>query len=128
MSAQTPSPRAPIVIAACRGGISSVELIEIADYDVTLRNTSSVAADDVRISARYGRHERRATFDVKETFPPHVDVTKHLHRTVSGGLFAYRSDQNDCFIDYVHFTDGTTWKAAGFMKSSRLPDTVHERF
>jgi len=100
---------APVTISVCSGGISSVEFVEIASYDVTFRNRSSVAADEVRLSARYGRHEKRATFDVKGSFPPGVDVSRHLRRTVNGGLFAYRSDQNDCFVDYVHFADGTSW-------------------
>ncbi|MBV8369690.1 MAG: hypothetical protein JO036_12295 [Candidatus Eremiobacteraeota bacterium] len=98
-----------MTISVCSGGISSVEFVEIASYDVTFRNRSSVAADEVRLSARYGRHEKRATFDVKGSFPPGVDVSRHLRRTVNGGLFAYRSDQNDCFVDYVHFADGTSW-------------------
>jgi hypothetical protein len=25
-------------------------------------------------------------------------------------MFAYVSDQNDCTVDYVHFTDGTSWR------------------
>jgi len=100
---------APVTISVCSGGISSVEFVEIASYDVTFRNRSSVAADEVRLSARYGRHEKRATFDVKGSFPPGVDVSRHLRRTVNGGLFAYTSDQNDCFVDYVHFADGTSW-------------------
>ena len=105
-------PVAPVAISACRGGITSIELVEIASYDVTLRNTAPVAADEIRFSARYGRHEKRAAFDLKEPFPPGVEVTKHVRRTVSGGLFAYRSDQNDCAVDYVHFTNGTSWSRA----------------
>ena len=98
-----------MTISVCSGGITSLELVEIASYDVTFRNRSAVAADEVRLSARYGRHEKRATFDVKGVFPPGADVSRHLRRTVNGGLFAYRSDQNDCFVDYVHFTDGSSW-------------------
>ena len=101
--------QAPVTISACSGGISSVEFVEIASYDVTFRNRSSVPADEIRLSARYGRHEKRATFDLKGAFPPGADVSRHLRRTVNGGLFAYRSDQNDCFVDYVHFTDGSSW-------------------
>lgn len=107
----TPS-TAPVTISACSGGITSIELVEIASYDVTFRNTASVAAEEIRLSARYGRHEKRATFDLKGPFAPGVDVSRHLRRTVSGGLFAYRSTQNDCFIDYVRFSNGTTWSRA----------------
>ena len=110
--AAAPQPASPVAITVCRGGITSVELVEIAAYDVTLRNTSAVPADEVRFAARYGRHEKRATFDVKATFPPGVDVQRHVRRTVNGGLFAYTSDQNDCTVDYVHFTDGTSWTRA----------------
>jgi hypothetical protein len=67
-------------------------------------------ADKIRLGARYGRHEKRATFVLKGPFPPGVDVSRHLRRTVNGGLFAYRSTQNDCFVDYVRFSNGTTWK------------------
>ena len=38
-----------------------------------------------------------------------ADVSRHVRRTVSGGLFAYVSDQNDCAVDYVHFTNGSAW-------------------
>ena len=104
---------APVAITACRGGITSVELMEIAAYDVTFRNEARVAADEIRFGARYGRHEKRATFDVKGTFAPGVDVRRSVRRTVSGGLFSYTSDQNDCAVEYVHFTDGTSWSASG---------------
>lgn len=60
-------------------------------------------------AVRYGRHEKRATFDLKGPFPPGIDVSRHLRRTINGGLFAYRSTQNDCFVDYVRFSNGTTW-------------------
>jgi len=109
VGAQT-GPRPPVTISRCSGGITSVELVEIASYDVTLRNTTPVTADRVGLSARYGRHEKRATFELTGPFPPGVDVSRHLRRTVNGGLFAYRSDQNDCFIDYVHFTNGAFWR------------------
>ncbi len=107
--AAAPAPPSPVAITACSGGIHSIELIEIASYDVTLRNTAAVAADEIRFSVRYGRHEKRATFDVKGAFPPNVDVSKHVRRTVNGGLFGFVSDQNDCNVDYVHFADGTSW-------------------
>jgi hypothetical protein len=108
-AASPPVPQAPVTITSCSGGIRSYELIEVASYDVTLRNTSPVGADEVRFSARYGRHDKRATFDVKTAFPPNVDVHQRVRRTVNGGLFAYISDENDCFVDYVHFIDGHSW-------------------
>jgi hypothetical protein len=100
---------APVTISVCSGGIHSIEFVEIASYDVTLRNTTSVPADEVRFSVRYGRHEKRATFDVKAPFPPGTDVSRHVRRTVNGGLFAYVSDTNDCTVDYVHFANGSAW-------------------
>ena len=100
---------APVTISVCSGGISSIELVEIASYDVTLRNTASVPADEIRFGARYGRHEKRAEFDLKGVFPPGTDVSRHVRRTVSGGLFSYISDRNDCTVDYVHFTNGGSW-------------------
>jgi hypothetical protein len=101
---------APVSISVCSGGIRSYELVEVASYDVTLRNVTARPADEVQLSARYGRHEKRATFDIKTAFPPGVDVKQHVRRTVNGGMFAYVSDQNDCTVDYVHFTDGTSWR------------------
>jgi hypothetical protein len=109
-AAQNRTPAAPpVTISACSGGIHSIEFVEIASYDVTLRNTTSVPADEIRFGARYGRHEKRAEFDLKGVFPPGTDVSRHVRRTVSGGLFAYVSDQNDCTVDYVHFTNGSSW-------------------
>ena len=107
----SPAAAAPVAIGACRGGIASVELVEIAAYDVTLRNTAAVPADEIKLSVRYGRRRRTAAFDVRGTFAPNTDVTRHLRRTVSGGLYSYESDSNDCSVDYVHFTDGTSWSA-----------------
>lgn len=120
--AAAPPPAAPVSIEACRGGITSIELMEIATYDVTLRNTARVAADEIRFSARYGRHEKRAAFDLHGTFAPGVDVRRSVRRTVSGGLFSYVSDQNDCTVDYVHFTDGTSWTAPAPGTPSRRSD------
>ncbi len=113
-AAASPAPAAsaapaPVAVTACRGGIASVELVEIASYDVTFRDTAAVAADEVRLSVPYGRHGKTATFDVRAAFAPGTDVTKHLRRTVRGGLYSYESDQNDCSVDYVHFVDGTSW-------------------
>jgi len=100
---------APVTISTCSGGLSSFELVEIATYDVTFRNAGPVAADEIRLSALYGRRGKRATFDVKGLFPPGADVSRHLRHTVSGGLYSFRSDKNDCVVDYVHFTDGSSW-------------------
>lgn len=111
-AAPAPVQSSPVTISVCSGGITSIELVEIASYDVTLRNTASVPADEIRFGARYGRHEKRAEFDLKGVFPPGADVSRHVRRTVSGGLFAYVSDQNDCTVDYVHFTNGTAWTRA----------------
>jgi hypothetical protein len=105
---RTPAP-GPVTISTCSGGLSSFELVEIATYDVTVRNTSSTLADQIRLSALYGHRGKRATFDLTGPFPPGVDVSRHIHKTVSGGLYAFRSDRNDCVIDYVHFADGTSW-------------------
>jgi hypothetical protein len=98
----------PVVAISCPGSITSIELVEHASYDVTFRNTSDVVADDVQLAIPYGRR-KVATFDVHATFVPHVDLLQHLHKNLSGGLFAYTSNQNNCEIRYVHFVDGTTW-------------------
>ncbi len=99
---------APISATSCRGGVTSIELVEHAAYDATFHNAANVAADDIHVAIPYGRH-RVATFDVESTFPPGADVSVHLHKNLSGGLFAYVSDDNACNIRYVHFVDGTTW-------------------
>lgn len=104
--AQTGGP--PVAVSACSGGITSIELVELADYHVTVRDTANVAADEIRLAIPYGRR-RTATFDVRGVFPPNVDVAETLRKTLSGGLYAYDSSQNDCRIDYVHFIDGTSW-------------------
>ena len=110
----TPPPaQAPVVFSDCRGGIESVELVEIAAYDVTFHLTAAVAADEIRLSIPYGRHGKRADFDLHGTFAPQVDVTRALRRTVRGGLFAYMAQHNDCRVDYVHFADGSVWTRPG---------------
>jgi hypothetical protein len=101
-------PVSPVVATSCPGSITSIELVEHASYDVTFRNTSDIAADDVQVAIPYGRR-KVAKFDVHATFAPHVDLVQHLHKNLSGGLFAYASDQNDCEVHYVHFVDGTSW-------------------
>jgi hypothetical protein len=101
-------PVSPVTATSCPGSITSIELVEHASYDVTFRNTSDVAADDVQLTIPYGRR-KVAKFDVRATFAPHADLVQHLHKNLSGGLFAYASDQNDCEVRYVHFVDGTSW-------------------
>lgn len=98
----------PISAASCRGGVTSIELTEHAAYDATFHNAAKVAADDIHVAIPYGRR-RVALFDVESTFPPDADVSLHLHKNLSGGLFAYVSDDNACNVRYVHFVDGTTW-------------------
>jgi hypothetical protein len=99
---------APVLVSDSRGGIASIELVEIAAYKVTLRNTSSITADEIRLAIPYGRR-KTATFDVHGTFEPGVDMQKSLRKTVGGGLYANESEQNTCIVQYVHFTDGTSW-------------------
>jgi hypothetical protein len=105
---QSAKPAPPVVATSCPGSITSIELVEHASYDVTFRNTSDVVADDVQLAIPYGRR-KVATFDVHATFVPHVDLVQHLHKNLSGGLFAYASDQNSCEVRYVHFVNGTSW-------------------
>lgn len=99
---------APVAAVSCRGGVTSIELVEHAAYDATFHNSSSVAADDVHVAIPYGRR-RVALFDVERSFPAGADVAVHLHKNLSGGLYAYESDENACHVQYVHFVDGTTW-------------------
>ena len=99
---------APVTAVSCRGGITSIELTEHAAYDATFYNTTDIAADDIHVAIPYGRH-RVATFNVTNTFPPHASVPVHLHKNLSGGLFAYSSDDNACNVRYVHFVDGSSW-------------------
>lgn len=106
-SAQDLGP-APIAVSGCNGGIASIELVEIAAYDVTFRNTSGVTADDVRLAIPYGRR-KTATFDVRGDFAPGVEIQKALRKSVGMGLFSYESSQNNCNVTFVHFTDGTSW-------------------
>jgi hypothetical protein len=98
----------PIVVTDCRGGIASVELVEIAAYNVRFRNTAAVAADEIRLSIPYGRR-KTATFDVRGTFGPDIVNTRALRKTVGVGLYSWESTQNNCRVDYVHFADGASW-------------------
>ncbi|HTV93636.1 MAG TPA: hypothetical protein VMG98_13050 [Verrucomicrobiae bacterium] len=107
-AAPVPVTTPPIIAVSCRGGVTSIELTEHAAYDATFYNTTSVAADDIHVAIPYGRR-RVATFDVAHAFPAHADVAVHLHKNLSGGLFAYSSDENACNVRYVHFVNGTSW-------------------
>jgi hypothetical protein len=110
IAATEPSP--PITVSDCRGGIASLELIEVAAYDVTFRNTAAVTADDVRLSIPYGRNGKRVSFDLHGTFAPGIDVARALRKTVGAGLYSYEKTANDCRVEYVHFIDGTSWTPA----------------
>lgn len=101
-------PPAPIVATSCRGEITSLELIEHASYDATFHNAASVAADDIHVAIPYGRR-KVATFDIHGTFAPNADVAEHLHKNLSGGLFADATNDPRCDVTYVHFVDGTSW-------------------
>ena len=101
---------APIVATSCTGGVTSIELTEHASYEATFRNSSAVAADEIRVVIPYGRR-RLATFDVKQAFPANAATSVHLHKNLAGGLYAYETDRNDCRVQYVHFVDGTSWSA-----------------
>jgi hypothetical protein len=103
-----PQSAPPIVITDCRGGIASIELVELAAYDVSLRNTSAVAADEIRLTVRT-RRNRMLNFDVKGTFSPAVDVTRRLERSIGLGFYSYSSSRNDCSVNWVHFVDGSSW-------------------
>jgi hypothetical protein len=103
-----PASNSPVVATSCVGGVTSIELVEHAAYDASFRNDAGVAADEIQVSIPYGRR-RVATFDVKQSFPPHTVVPVHLHKNLAGGLYAYETDQNTCNVQYVHFVDGTQW-------------------
>ena len=101
-------PQSPVIVSSCSGGITSIELVEHAAYDVTFLNTTNVVADDLQLAIPYGRR-KVATFDVHAAFAPHSDVQQHLHKNLSGGLYAYTSNVNNCQVWYVHFVDGSSW-------------------
>ncbi len=104
----SPLPAAPVAISDCRGGIASLELVEIAAYDVTFRNTSTAVADEIRFRIAYGR-SKSIDFDIKGAFNPNVDVKRRLSHSVGIGLYTYTSSANTCTVQYVHFVDGSSW-------------------
>lgn len=104
----SPTPAAPVTISACRGGIASLELIELAAYDVTLRNTANLTTDVIRLRIDYGRG-KTLTFDIKGTFSPNTDVKRRLSRTLGFGLYSYSSTANRCSVQYVHYINGSSW-------------------
>jgi hypothetical protein len=105
VDAQTVS---PVVATSCHGTITSLELIEHASYDATFHNTGTVGVDDIHVAIPYGR-TKLATFDVHDSFPPGADVTEHLHKNLSGGLFATATNDDRCSVTYVHFVNGLSW-------------------
>ena len=102
----------PVVATSCQGTNSSIELVEHASYDATFRNTGTVGVDDIHVAIPYGR-TKVAAFDVHDSFPPGVEVKEHLHKNLSGGLFATSTDDNRCIVKYVHFVNGRTWSKPG---------------
>ncbi|MDQ6931602.1 MAG: hypothetical protein M3160_00335 [Candidatus Eremiobacteraeota bacterium] len=104
----TPLPRDRLIITDCRGGVASIELVEVAAYDVTFRNTSSLSADEVRLTVRTHRN-KLLHFDLKGTFSPGIDVKRRVGKTLGLGLYSYSSSNNQCSIDWVHFVDGSSW-------------------
>jgi hypothetical protein len=98
----------PVVATTCHGTITSLELIEHASYDATFHNSGTVAVDDIHVAIPYGR-TKLATFDVHDSFPPGADVTEHLHKNLSGGLFATATNDDRCSVTYVHFANGQFW-------------------
>jgi len=98
----------PVTATSCRGGVTSIELVEHAAYDATFYNAANVAADEIHVSIPYGR-TRIASFDVQTTFAPHAVTPVHLHKNLSGGLYAWESENNACNVRYVHFVDGSSW-------------------
>ncbi len=102
---------APVKITECKGGLAVVEFVELAAYDITFRNMSTVASDEIDVRINYGR-KKSATFKLKGQFSPQVDIKRRAQRTLGFGLYTYESDQNQCFVEYVHFVDGSSWRAA----------------
>lgn len=98
----------PVLITDCRGGIASIELVEVAAYDVTLRNTRNVSADEIRLTIRT-RRNKLLNFDLKGAFDSKNDVKRRVGRSVGFGFYSYSSANNQCSIDWVHFADGSTW-------------------
>jgi hypothetical protein len=98
----------PVVATSCHGTITSLELVEHASYDATFRNTGTIGVDDIHVAIPYGR-TKIATFDVHDSFPPGADVMEHLHKNLSGGLFATSTNDNRCSVTYVHFVNGLSW-------------------
>ncbi len=100
--------KAPVTITDCRGGIASLELVEVAAYDVSLRNTALVAADEIRLTIQ-ARRKNSLTFDLKGTFDPGSDAKRRVQRSVGFGLYSYSSATNECSVEFVHFVNGTSW-------------------
>ncbi len=98
----------PVIITDCRGGIASIELVEVAAYNVTLRNTRDISADEIRLTVRT-RRNKLLNFDLKGAFDPRNDVKRRVGRSVGLGFYSYSSANNQCSIDWVHFADGSSW-------------------
>jgi hypothetical protein len=113
----------PVVVTDCRGGITSIALVEIGAYEITLRNTSPVQADDIRIAIAYD-HGQIAGFDVRGKFPPNADIKKSLRKPVGHGQYTYASGRNVCDVQYVHFTNGSSWSKRRFQRAGFEPTTT----
>ena len=98
----------PALVTDCRGGVTSIALVEVAAFDVTFRNMSRARADEIRITITYD-HGKVARFDVFGKFPPNADIKKSVHKSVGHGSYAFESAHNACRVHYVHFTNGSSW-------------------
>ena len=116
-----------VTIQKCGGSASARGRIGHTTLDVTFTIDGAKTADAVEFTMR-NEFGPRYAFGVRDTgnFAPGVAIRHVLGADAPADIAPFAAFPNHCSMTYVHFTDGTQWRAAGTFLVAERPEIVGE--
>jgi hypothetical protein len=104
-SAQTAP--APVSLSGCH--VSHAKGSANPIFHVQYLNNSKAAVDEIRFTTDFGTGNKPRTFSDKGTFAPGMPIMRSFNLVTHNHVGLASKPQ--CTLQYVHFTDGTSWHA-----------------
>jgi hypothetical protein len=101
------SAAAPVTLTGCH--VTHSKGSANATFHVQYMNNGKVAVDEIRFTTDFGSGNKPRTFTDKGTFAPGTMIMRSFNLTTHSHVGI--PSKPECTLQYVHFTDGTSWHA-----------------
>ena len=107
--ASAQSALAPVSLSGCH--VSHAKGSANPVFHVQYMNNGKTAVDEIRFTTDFGTGNKPRTFTDKGTFAPGTPIMRAFNLSVHSHVGLPSKPQ--CTLQYVHFSDGTSWHAQG---------------